>query len=179
MPSSRWKLAAVIAAIALLTLLVGIAVASVAIYLVGDWEQYAWGLTLALKIMWWSWFGVATATTLTFVTAFGWKFRRPRPTLWPAALKRAMAEGKAIAADTKTGATSFTFTVILVSLLGGAVLAIVPLAILGLWFPVKVIGAAFWPMAIATVLVRVAIFGVQRKQKIDSEGKAGKEQDHP
>src|SRR5947209_5621328 len=93
MADSRSRLATLVCTMVVLTLLVACLAASVALWAGGDWERHARGLTLSLKIMWGGWLLVLVATLLTHVTIVGWRFRRPRPGDWPAALARAYAEG--------------------------------------------------------------------------------------
>ena len=88
------------------------------------------------------------------------------------ALLRSIAAGEEPSASAKTGWSSFTFTVVLVSLLGTGLLALVLLWILGDWEQYRgpldvawrIILAAIYVLVIATVLTRVAIFGMQRKK---------------
>jgi hypothetical protein len=184
MANSRSRLAVLIAILALATLLMAFAITSLVLALAGDWEKHTDGLTLALKIMWGLWLLTFAAVILTGVTIFGWRFRKAQPGRGPAALARAIAEGFQPASWLKTTATSFTITVVLVSLLGGAVLASVLIWILGDWdkaegpltLALKLIWGAWWVLCIATVLVRVAIFGWQRNK---ARMRAGAEQrDH-
>ena len=130
MPKSRLKLAAVISWLVVLTLLAAFAITSLILWAFGDWQQDAWGLELALKIMWGVWTLVFVGTLLTHAAVYGWHFRRPRPSQWPRALKRSMESGDVPAAWVKSGVASFTITVVLVSLLGTAVLASVLILVL-------------------------------------------------
>lgn len=156
-------LASVFAAFGLATLL---------LWMFGDWNRFAWGMTLTLKIMWGSWVIGFVATFLTHAGIAGWRFRKAHPGEGPRALMQAIAAGIKPAAWYKTPATSFTITVVLISLLGVAVLASVLLWILGEWnkaagalgLTLKIIWGVWWVLCIATVLVRVAIFGLQRKK---------------
>jgi hypothetical protein len=172
MADSRSRLATLICTIVVLTLLVACLAASVALWAGGDWEKHAWGLTLALKIMWGSWLLVLIATLLTHVTIVGWRFRRPRPSEWPAALARAYAEGFQPPAWFKSGPASFAITVVFVSLFGASFVASILLWVIGDWdeyagplkLALKIIWGAWWVLAIATVLVRVALFGHEKKR---------------
>src|SRR5205807_470740 len=72
----------------------------------------------------------------------------------------------------KSASASFTITVVLVSLFGAAFLASLCLWIIGDWsegggpllVAIKIIWGTWWVLAIATVLVRVAIFGAHRRR---------------
>ena len=171
MAKSRSSLAALISNIVLLTLLVLAAISTLVLWLVGDWEQYGWGLGLALKIVWGLWLIAFVATFLTRATIVGWHHRKAHPSEWPTALYKAFSEGGRPPSWFKSGAASFTITVILVSLLGAAVLASVLLWIIGNWqrhggplgLTLKIIWGSWWVLVIATVLVRVAIFEHHRR----------------
>jgi hypothetical protein len=173
MVSKRSRLAILICILVLMTVLVAISTASLVLWLVADWEKHAWALTLTVKIMWGSWAVLLTATLLTWVTIFGWKFRRPQPGQGPMALLRSIAAGEEPSAFAKTTGTSFVFTVVLVSLTGVAVLASVLLWILGNWaqfagpltLALKWIWGSWWVLVIATVLVRLAVFDQQRRNR--------------
>lgn len=177
MTDSRSKLAILICILVVLTVLGAISVASLVLWLVGNWEKHEGALTLTLKIMWGSWFVLLTATVLTWVTIFGWKFRRAWPGKGPMALLKSIAAGEKPPSLAKTGGTSFTFTVVLVSLFGTTVLASVCLWILGDWekysgplgLAMRIIWGALWVLIIATVLTRVAIFGWQKKKLEQNE----------
>jgi len=172
MADPRGRLAILIVTIVLLTLLVAFSSASLAIWLAADWQRFAWGLTLTLKIMWGSWLVLFVAALLTYATFIGWKFRKARPNEGPAALMRAVAEGMKPSAWLKRGPDSFTITVVLVSLLGATVLASVLIWIIGDWehsawalqLSMKIIWGTWWVLCIVTVLVRIAIFRHQRRK---------------
>jgi hypothetical protein len=172
MAESGSRLALLILGIVVLTLFVAFGSASLALWLAGDWDDYAWGMTLTLKIMWGTWLLVFVATVLTHLTMVGWHFRKARPGEGPAALMRAIAEGMRPSSWMKTGATSFTITVVLVSLFGTAVLASVLIWIIGDWdhsrgalvLTLKIVWGAWWVLCIITVLVRVYIFYWQRRK---------------
>jgi hypothetical protein len=68
---ARW-----ISSLVVLALLVGIMIASLCLWYFGNWDEYAWGLTLTLRILWGSWVVIALGTILTRVTIFGWSFRQ-------------------------------------------------------------------------------------------------------
>lgn len=163
------RLASLIVAIVLLTLFVAFVITSIVMGLMGDWKEHALGLKLTLKIMWGTWLTGLVAAILTYVTAYGWRFRKLRPGEGPAALLRNLKEDIKPSSWFKSGATSFTITVILVSLFGTAVLASVLLWIIGDWntsktIALKAIWGAWWVLCIGTVLVRVGLFTKQRSQ---------------
>ncbi len=173
MALSRSRLAALITNIVVLTLLVAFAIATLVLRLAGDWEAHAWGLTLTLKIMWGSWLLLLATVVLTRVTIAGWRFRKLRPGEVPAALRRAIADGIKPASLFKTGTTSFTITVVLVSLLGVATLASVLIWVIYTQedtrprdIALRIIWGTWWVLCIITVLVRVALFNKQRKQAL-------------
>src|SRR5262245_51380262 len=113
MAGSRTNLATLILIVVVLTLLGACLGTSVVLWLLGDWEKHDWGLRLSLKVMWGVWLSVLVATVLTHITMIGWQFRRPRPSEWPAALVRAVAQGAEPPSWFKSGAASFTITVVL------------------------------------------------------------------
>ena len=78
MSGSRSRLFYLIAGVVVLTLLVAFGSASLALWLGGDWEDYGWGLTLTLKIMWGTWLVLFVALGLTHLTAVGWRFLVPK-----------------------------------------------------------------------------------------------------
>src|SRR5437762_1538511 len=139
--------------------LVGAAgVATLMIWLLGDWNsEHRWALALSLRIVWGSALFLCVATGLTRVTIFGWNFRnwfRPVEKIglteppWP-----------------KSGLASFAITVALVALLGSACTVTVVLWILrdavGDWvmgLVIKLVWAAWWLLVITVVLVRVFLF---------------------
>src|SRR5262245_43919409 len=172
MSDPRAKLTMLILSIVVLSLLTTCVVTSVFLWVFGDWENHAWGMELTLKVMWSIWLAVLVASFLTYVTMFGWHFRRPHPSEWPKALMRAWSEGVKPPAWFKSPSASFTITVVLVSLFGAAFLASVLLWIIGDWsagrgplmLTLKIIWGTWWVLAIATVLVRVAIFGAHRRR---------------
>ena len=187
MAVSRYQLATLIVTLVLLTLLVAFFSASLVIWIAADWERYAWGLELTLRIMWGTWLVLFAAALLTYATFVGWHFRKAHPGEGPRALAQAIARGITPAAWLKTGATSFTITVVLVSLLGVSVLASVLIWIIGdwehaagaLWLSLKIVWGTLWVLCIATVLVRISIFYRQRKnagltKKLDVEPEAEK-----
>src|SRR5205085_1421402 len=99
-------------------------------------------------------------------------FRKLRPGKGPTALAKALEAEIKPASWFKRGWTSFTITVVLVSLFGTAVLASVLIWIIGDWkdhpsplvLSLKIIWGAWWVLCIATVLVRVALFNKERKK---------------
>src|SRR2546423_10158349 len=152
MALSRTQLAGLISALVIVTLFVAFGIASLVLALAGDWEEYSWALTLTLKIMWGTWVIATAATSLTFVTMFGWRFRKLRPGEGPTALAKALAAEIKPASWFKRGSTSFTITVVLVSLFGTAVLASVLIWIVGDWqlhrsplvLSLKIIWGTWW-----------------------------------
>jgi len=172
MADSRSRLATLICTVVVLSLLVSCVITTALLWAFGDWDKHGWGLTLALKIMWAVWLIVLVSTALTYVTMFGWHYRRPRPGEWPAALRRVWSEGVTPPAWFKSSSASFAITVVLVSLFGAAFLASVLLWVIGDWsggsgplvLTLKIVWGSWWVLAIATVLVRVAIFGNQWKR---------------
>src|SRR5947209_11827256 len=156
MALSRSQLAGLILAIVLVTLLVAFGFASLVLYLWGDWENYSNALSRTNRIMWGTWVVATTATILTFVTRFGWRFRKLRPGEGPTALAKALAAEIKPASWFKRGWTSFTITVVLVSLFGVAVLASVLIWIIGDWLnhrpplvlSLKIVWAAWWVLCI-------------------------------
>ena len=151
------------------TLLLATLIATICLWLFVDQERHGFALTLTLRILWGVWMVLMIALVLTRVTIFGWSFRRyfrwpdqapppepaPRPTRAP---------------WDKGSKTSFSFTVTLVSLTGGAAVATAVL-----WILEDVIGPdvfkliatilwiSWWVVVIALVLTRIAIFGAQRR----------------
>src|SRR5262245_26024414 len=141
-----------ISVIVLATVFAAFGLATVLLWLFGDWARYGWGMTLTLRIMWGSWVVGFVATFLTHATIAGWRFRKARPGEGPRALAQAIAAGIRPSAWYKTPATSFTITVVLVSLLGVAVLASVLIWIIGDWdsagwalgLTLKIIWGVWW-----------------------------------
>src|SRR5262245_20116306 len=114
---ARW-----ITSLTVLGLLVAMGIASACLWYFGNWEEHAWGLTLTLRILWGVWGSIALVAILTRVTLFGWSFRRymrwageKMPT-WTR-LRPAKAPW------TKSGKTSFSFTMTMVLVTGGAAIA--------------------------------------------------------
>lgn len=168
--NARW-----ISSIVLLALFLVIGIASGMIWWTGDWEQYAWGLTLTLRILWGSWFVLALVTYLTRVTIFGWSFRRYFR--WAEDNMPAWTRFRPSKAPwSKSGAVSFSFTVLLTWLTGGCVIATVVMWILRdvtgewvFWLVFKIIWSSWWVLMIALVLARIAVFGIQRQKEIEEE----------
>jgi hypothetical protein len=170
-----------ISTLVVISLLAATLIATVCLWLFVDQERYGFGLTLTLRILWGAWIVTLLATTLTHVTIFGWSFRRyfrwsddsppppqaPRPTRAP---------------WTKGSKTSFSITVVLVSMTGAAAVTTVVLWILEdvigpnvFWLVTMIVWVSWWVGVIATVLTRIAIFSKQRerrKQEAETEGKA-------
>jgi hypothetical protein len=187
MALTRTQLAGLILAIVLVTLLVAFGFASLVLALWGDWVNYSNALSLTNRIMWGTWVVATTATVLTFVTMFGWRFRKLRPGEGPRALARALAAEIKPASLFKRGSTSFTITVVLVSLFGTAVLASVLIWIIGDWqlhrsplvLSLKIIWGTWWVLCIATVLVRVALFNMERGKAAQAKAEAGPKPEPP
>jgi hypothetical protein len=166
------RLGILLSVIVLGTVFAAFGLATVLLWLFGDWNRFAFGMTLTLKIMWSGWVVGFVATFLTHATISGWRFRKAHPGQGPRALAQAIAAGIKPAAWYKTPATSFTITVVLVSLLGVAVLASVLIWIIGDWdqahpalvLSIKIIWGAWWALTLITVLVRIAIFSRQRRK---------------
>ena len=184
MVGPRSKLALMICVLVVLTTLAAISVASVVLVLAADWQAHHNALVLTMKIMWGTWLVLLAGTLLTWATMVGWRFRRALPDdRSPMGLLRSIQAGTKPPAWAKSGWTSFTFTVILVSLTGTAILATVLLWILGdwnrfngpLWLAVKLIWGQWWLFSIITVLVRVAIFGKQKRNIEDSQDHSDKD----
>ena len=183
MAESRHRLVTLILLVVVLTLLSACVATTIALAAAGNWEKHARGMTLALKIMWGIWALLAVATILTHLTMFGWRFRHG-PRQWPSAIYQTIKEGVEPPTWFKSGKTSFTITVVFVSLLGASCVATVLLWIVGDWredgealgLTIKIIWAAWWVLAIATVLVRVALFARQRRKQKEqaAEAAAGK-----
>jgi hypothetical protein len=153
----------------------GAALTSVLLRWLGDWKEHAWGLSLAERIVWGCCLVAALANVLTRVTIFGWNFRRyfrwpqeggGQPAPPPGVLPR-----PARAPWGKSGAASFSITVVLVSLTGATAVALTVLWILWdvlgdwvFWLVFKIIAASWWVLCIVTVLVRLAVFRWQMKR---------------
>jgi hypothetical protein len=170
----RW--AWVIVSLVVLVLLLGAAVASLLLTYLGDWENHAVGLTLARRIIWGTWVLAVFAVILTRVTVLGWSLRSyfrwddadeppppgaPRPTKAP---------------WYKSAAASFGFTVALVSLTGSVVVVTAVLYTLAgvtipwdvFWLVVKILWASWWVLSIVLVVIRVAVFGIQRRSALQA-----------
>jgi hypothetical protein len=159
-----------ISTLVVVCLLVATLVATVCLWLFVDRERYGFGLTLTLRILWGVWIVTLLAVFLTRVTIFGWSFRRyfrwqaegpppeqaPRPTRAP---------------WTKGSKTSFSITVVLVSMTGAAAVTTAVLWVLEdvigawvFWLVSMIVWTSWWVGVIATVLTRVAIFDAQRQR---------------
>jgi hypothetical protein len=150
--------------------LVAVLIATASLWWFGNWERYSSGLVLTLRIIWGVWIIHALSAILTRVTIFGWNFRTyfrldgsgPRP---------AMAIRPAKAPWYKSGAVSFSITVVLVSLTGACAIATTVMYMLidttgdwVFWLVFKIVWSSWWVLCIATVLTRLAIFGTQKKK---------------
>jgi hypothetical protein len=169
-----------------LALFVGTVVATVMMVVMGDWDSHAWGLKLALRITWGCWVVVCLAWLLTRVTIFGWSFRRYLR--WPGGPTQAppmIPRRPTLAPWYKSAAASFSITVVMVSLTGAVTVTIAVLWMLVdtigervFWLVFKILGSAWWVLCVATVLTRVAIFGVQKKRaqkQAEQKDSAGQE----
>jgi hypothetical protein len=155
-----------------LVLLVGALATTAALCWWGDWEKHDFGLKLTLRIIWGCWLLTGVATLLTRVTMFGWYFRRYYR--WPeegAAAKVLMPKRPTVAPWYKSGAESFSITVVLVSLTGVVLLAAAVMWIVsdltGKWvffLVLRILGASWWVLVIAVVVTRVSIFGARKKK---------------
>jgi len=152
----------------LLALLAGTLIASACLWWLGDWENHAWGLTLTLRILWGCCIVGCLATLLTRTTIFGWTFRQYFRG-WPEGWRRPTR-----APWSKSGKASFGFTVAMVSVTGAVAVAMIVMWILkdvtGDWVFKLVFGilfASWWVVTIVLVLVRNAIFGIQRRRDLE------------
>jgi hypothetical protein len=163
----RW-----LSSLILVSVVTGTGIAVALMLWLGNWES--WGLQLALRIVLGCCVVICLATILTRVTIFGWNFRRyfrwpgegDAPPPAPEAIPR-----PARAPWYKSGAASFSITVVLVSLTGAAAVASAVLwilsGVLSPWVLKLVLGiiwASWWVLCIATVLTRVSIFGWHKKR---------------
>ena len=159
-------MARLISTLGVIALAVAMAIASACLYWLGNWEKHEFGLTLTLRILWGVWVVVLIATILTRVTIFGWSFRnylRLDETGPPLPRRPATAPWY------KSGVTSFTITVFIVSLTGVVAIAIAVLWILEdvigeevFWLVFKILGISYWVLLIAAVLTRIILFGRQK-----------------
>ncbi|MFO0876465.1 MAG: hypothetical protein U0840_03750 [Gemmataceae bacterium] len=166
-----------ISTLVVLALLVVTLVASGCIWWTGDWENHAGGLALALRIIWGLWLLAAVAGILTNVTVFGWSFRRY--IRWTGDNLPAWARFRPTRAPwSKSGATSFSFTVAMVSITGVIAITTIIMWILMdvtgedvFWLVFRILGISWWVLIIALVLARVAVFGIQRRNEILEQNK--------
>ena len=156
-------MARLISTLGVIILFVAVSIATACLYFFGDWNNFEWGLTLTLRILWGVWVVVFLATILTRVAIFGWWFRKyirhdkdgtPLP-------RRA-----ATAPWYKSGVTSFATTVFIVSLTGVFAIAAAVIWILkdvigddNFWLVIKILGSSWWVLFIAAVLTRLYLFG--------------------
>jgi hypothetical protein len=185
MADKRWSKATLITSGLLLGHLLATVIATGLIWVLGNWQAHEWGLTLALRIIWGVWIVHFLALMLTRATIFGWKFRRyfrwpesaptppPRPTpLGP--LRAARAPWG------KSGAMSFSSTVVLVSATGAIALTSVVMWILSgvtgnwvFWVVTGSLWSAWWVLCIVMVLTRIVAFGVARQKALREARAAG------
>ena len=161
--------------VVVLVLLAATGVASLCLWWLGNWDEYAWGLTLTLRILWGVWIVAAFVTLLTHVTIFGWSFRRY--VRWAGDKMPDWSRFRpATAPWSKSGKVSFSFTVIIVWFTAAIVIASVVMWILELvtgdwifWLVFKILWASWWVVMIGLVLTRVIIFGIQRRKQLGSD----------
>jgi hypothetical protein len=163
-----------VSTLAVLVLLAGALITHAALWWGGNWEAHRWGLTLTLRIVWGCWIVVFLATLLTRTTIFAWYFRRYLR--WPPGGAEAGPPPATLPRPTrapwvKSGAASFSISVVLVSLTGGCAVATAVMWILKdvtgdwvFWLVFKIIWSAWWVLAMAAVLTRIAIFATHRKK---------------
>ena len=171
--AARW-----ISSVVVLALLLVTGIASAIIWWTGDWEHHAWGLTLTLRILWGVWIVIALVTVLTRVTIFGWSFRRYFR--WAGDKMPEWARFRPSKAPwSKSSKSSFSFTVVNVALFGLCAVASAVMCILVdvtgewvFWLVFKIIWASWWVLQITLVLVRVAVFGVQRQKELLEQNNA-------
>jgi magnesium-transporting ATPase (P-type) len=150
-------------------------VATILIWWLGDWQNYAWPLDLTLRILWGCFVVALAATTLTRVTIIGWRFRRyfrtaeqatPPPDPVGVGTRR-----PTIAPWYKSGVLSFSMTVSLVAVVGATALTSAVIWIMGdvfgdwvMWLVLKILWAVAWIAVIAIVLTRVGVFRMYMKK---------------
>lgn len=156
-------MARLISILGVVALFVAVSIASACLWWLGDWENYAWGLTLTLRILWGVWLVVLTALILTRVTIFGWSFRNY---LRLDAAGTTLPRRPATAPWYKSGVTSFAITVFIVSLTGVVAIALAVMWILEdvtgdavFWLVFKIIGITYWVLLVAAVVTRIILFG--------------------
>lgn len=160
--------------VVVLSLLAVSALASAGIWLLGDWENYGWWLTLTLRILWGCWAVAVLATVLTRVTIYGWSFRRYFR--WQGAGAPPPQAPRPIHAPwTKSPYASFSFTVSMVSVTGVIGLALAVLWILepltgerAFQIAFRILGSLWWVVMIILVLVRVGIFGAEKHKAMEA-----------
>jgi hypothetical protein len=169
----RW-----LSSLILVAVVTGTGIAVALMLWLGNWES--WGLQLALRIVLGCCVVICLATILTRVTIFGWNFRRyfrwPGEGGTPPPVVAETIPRPARAPWYKSGAASFSITVVLVSLTGAAAVASAVLwilsGVLSPWVLKLVLGiiwASWWVLCIAMVLTRISIFGWHKKRtaKVD------------
>jgi uncharacterized membrane protein len=144
-------------------------IATILIWQLGDWQNYAWPLDLTLRIVWACCVVAVAACLLTRVTIIGWYFRRYFRTAEHATPPRdAVGVGTrrpTTAPWFKSGILSFSMTVSLVAVVGVTALASSVIWIMGvvfgdwvMWLILKILWAVAWIAIIAIVLTRVGVF---------------------
>jgi hypothetical protein len=180
MAEFRSGVTGLVLAVVVFALLGAALVATALLWWLGDWEGHGWALWLTLRIVWGVWLATCLGMVLTRATMFGWYFRRYFGRSEPGAAPPKESEAPTAERPPpppppwpKSGAASFSITIVLTSLTGAAIVATVVLwalrDVLGAtvygWV-VGIIWAAWWVLVIATVLTRVAIFGTQKKKAV-------------
>ena len=155
-----------VSTLGVIILFVAMAIASACLWGLGDWDAHEFGLTLTLRILWGVWLVVLIATVLTRVTLFGWSFRnylRLDEVTVPLPRRAATAPWY------KSGATSFTITVAIVSLTGVVAVAMAVMWILEdvtgdavFWLVFKILGISYWVLLVAAVVTRITLFGREK-----------------
>ena len=178
MPEQRPGKAGLITNLVVLALLAGTAIASLCLWYLGDWERHDWALNLTLRILWGSWIVACLATILTRVTIFGWSFRQYFR--WPGDGRPTWARFRPSRAPwSKGGKASFSITLAMALLTLGVAVATVVMWILkdetGEWvfrLVFYILWGSWWVLVITLVLVRVAIFGLQRHKAMAERNRA-------
>jgi hypothetical protein len=159
-------MARLISTLGVIVLFVAMSIASACLWWLGNWDKHEFGLTLTLKILWGVWLVVLLAMILTRVTIFGWSFRNylRLDVAGPPLPRR-----PATAPWYKSGVTSFTITVFIVSLTGVVAIAWAVLWILedvigvdNFWLVFKIVGISYWVLLVGAVLTRIILFGKQK-----------------
>ncbi len=164
-------------------------VATVLIWQLGDWQNYAWSLDLTLRILWGCFIVALAATTLTRVTIIGWRFRRyfrtAEQTTPPPDPVGVGTRRPTVAPWYKSGILSFSMTVSLVAVVGVTAVASAVIWIMGavfgdwvMWLILKILWSVAWIAIIAIVLTRVGVFRqyMKKGKRAEAEAAAAAEQ---